>query len=137
MARKKFGIEFEGFDELFSKLDELNGDLKKVTEQALIETHKAITPNLHRDMIKHRRTGRTEESIIDTAKVEWQGMTAGIDVGFDISNGGLASIFLMYGTPRMAKDTKLFNDIYGSRIKKEVGEIQREIILGAIENLGG
>lgn len=137
-SKSKIQLHFPGFEEYAEKLDKLGGDLKKVTEKALKESHAYVTPNLHADMEKHNRTGDTDESILDDSKVEWSGTTASIDVGFDIANGGFASIFLMKGTPKMDKDQQLFNDIYGSKTKKEIGKIQEEIFAKAIkERMGG
>ena len=138
MARNKFQLEFKGFEEFAKRLEELGGDLRETTEKALKETHAHITPKLHSDMAKHHRTGMTEKNIIDDAKVIWNGDVASIDVGFNISKGGLASIFLMYGTPRHKPDKQLYNDIYGTATKKEVAEIQDNTFSRAIsERLGG
>lgn len=133
MAKKKFGLEFSGFEELSDKLQELGGDLKAVTEEALISTHKHITPKLHVDMKKHYRTGKTESSIFDSPKVIWVGDVGSIDVGFDIANGGINSIFLMYGTPRAKPDKQLYQDIYDNKTKKEIAELQEEVFLNAIK----
>ncbi len=138
MAKNKIGLDFKGFEELTAKLQELGGDLEAVTEEALQKTHDRITPKLHKDMQKHHRTGTTEGAIVDTAKVKWSGSVASVDVGFDIKNGGFSSIFLMYGTPRMSPDRTLYNDIYGSKTKKEIAELQEEIFSTAIQKaLGG
>ena len=135
---KKFKLEFSGFEELSARLEELGGDLKATTEQALQSTHGFITPKLQADMGRHRRTGKTAASIIKNTKVQWAGDVASIDVGFNLSNGGMPSIFLMYGTPRMRPDKKLYNDIYGSRTKKEVAELQEKTVMRAIQKkLGG
>lgn len=138
MAKNKFGIQFDGFNELMEDLDRLGGDLKNVVEECLKVPNKIITPKLHADMKKHKRSGATEKSIVDNSRVKWEGTTASVDVGFKISNGGLPSIFLMYGTPRMKKDTKLYNDIYGSQIKKSIAAEQEKILKNAIQKrLGG
>jgi len=129
----KIGLQLKGFEDLMSDLDKLGGDLNQVTTEALEKSHAYVTPNIHQAMKKHYRTGRTEKSIEDSGKVTWTGNVASVDVGFDIANGGLASVFLMYGTPKMKKDTKLYNSIYGSATKKKLAEIQEEIILGAID----
>lgn len=129
----KIGLQLKGFEELMADLDKLGGDLKEVTAEALEKSHAYVTPNIQKAMKKHHRTGRTERSIDDSGRVTWSGNTASVDVGFDISGGGLASVFLMYGTPKMKKDTKLYNSIYGSATRKKLAEIQEEIILGAIE----
>lgn len=135
---KKFGIQFDGFTELMENFDKLGGDLKAVSEDCLRAAHEIVTPKLHADMTRHHRTGDTEKSIIDTANVDWDGTTASIDVGFDLKHGGMPSIYLMYGTPRMPKDTKLYNDIYGSAVKKQISTKQEEILQNAIRRrLGG
>jgi hypothetical protein len=135
---KKFGIEFSGFEELAADYDKLGGDLKKIVEKCLEVAPKTINPEIKKDMERHRRSGRTERSIVENPKVEWQGNIARIPVGFDISKGGLPSIFLMYGTPRMKPDRKLYNDIYGNAIRKKIGEEQEKILRDAISaRLGG
>lgn len=134
----KIGLQLKGFEDLMEDLDRLGGDLKQVTTEALEKSHAYVTPNIQQAMQKHHRTGRTESTIDTSGKVTWKGDVASVDVGFDISGGGLASVFLMYGTkvygtPRTKKDTKLYNSIYGSATKKKLAEIQEDIILGAIE----
>lgn len=126
MARNKVGMLFEGFEEMAAKFDALGGDLKSVVTECLEKSHNHVTPKLHKDMKRHRRTGDTESSI-GVTRVEWEGTKASIKVGFNISHGGLPSIFLMYGTPRMKKDSKLYNDIYGTKTRKEIKELQEEI----------
>lgn len=137
MPKNKIGLTFSGFEELVSKLDKLGGDLKSVTTEALEKSHGLVTPGIHKAMKKHHRTGDTEKSIVDNTKVEWEGTVASIEVGFDISSGGLPSIFLMYGTPRMKKDTTLYNSIYGSSIRRKVQEAQSEIFSKAINERMG
>ena len=134
MGRKnKIGLEFKGFEEYYEKLDRLGGDIKEATEKALVATHKLITPAIHKRMTQHHVTGDTEGSIDDAGEVYWEGTTGCIDVGFHISSGGLPSIFLMYGTPRQKPDKTLYNLIYGKVVRKEVGEMQKEIFAEAIK----
>lgn len=138
MAKNKIGLQLEGFEELMAKLDALDGDLKKVTNECLDVAHEIITPKLHQAMKKHHQTGDTEKSIVDHSSVNWEGTTADIDVGFKIRNGGLPSIFLMYGTPRMKKDTKLYNAIYGKKVKDEIAKMQSLILADEIhKRMGG
>lgn len=134
---KKFGLEFEGFDEMLNRLERLDGDVKPTTEKALKATHAHITPTLHRAMTKHKRTGDTEKSIVEQAKVKWSGGVASVEVGFDISNGGLPSIFLMYGTPKMKKDQNLYNAIFSKKTREEVKAIQEEIFWNEVRRLEG
>lgn len=128
----KLKIEFDGFDETINRLKDLGGNVKVVSEKALKDSHAYVTPKLHAEMQKHKQTGETESSIVDTAKVEWAGSVGSVKVGFDISNGGLPSIFLMYGTPRMPKDQKLYNAIYGKATQDEIKGIQQDVFLDEI-----
>ena len=137
MAKNKIGLELAGFEELISDRDALNGDIKGAVSDSLKVAHETVTPKVQADMKRHKRTGRTADAIVTTSGVQWEGTTASIDVGFRFQKG-LASVFLMYGTPRMKKDTKLYNDIYGSKTKKEIAAKQEKILLGAIQKrMGG
>ena len=129
----KIAFDTNFFDDYVQKLKSLDGNLKRATEDALEKSKNYVNGELHKQMVKHNRTGKTDKSIKDNAKVEWSGKTAEIDVGFDIEHGGLASVFLMYGTPRMKKDTKLYNAVYGSATKKKINEIQQKVFEKAIE----
>lgn len=135
MARKRIGLEFEGFEEVISRLNKLNGGIKSVTEKALKESQSLVNSKAKAAIEPHRLTGKTEKSLSNVSEVEWQGTTASIKVGFNISSGGLASIFLMYGTPRMKKDQKLYNAFYGKSTQKEIENTQKEIFYDAIRRL--
>lgn len=121
----KLTVDFDGFDEMIAKLESL-GNPKITVERALKESHTLITKELEKVMESHNRTHQTERSIKRSADVEWEGNIAFSEVGFDIANGGIASIFLMYGTPKMSPDKKLYNAIYGTAMRKKIREIQEE-----------
>lgn len=133
----KMGIEFDGFDEVLARISKLNGDTKNITEDALKQTKRHIHKNLGAAMQKHNRTYETVKSLDNESNVEWVGNVASINVGFHLGNGGLPSIFLMYGTPRMPKDQNLYNAIYGSKTKKEIMQIQEEIFFNELRRLNG
>lgn len=138
MKKNKIGLKFEGLEEMIEQLERAEIDIKPTVEAALKASKQAITPGIQQQIAKHHLTGDTEASLDKSMKVEWEGTRASIDVGFDIKNGGLPSIFLMYGTPRMKKDTKLYNSIYGSKVKKEVARVQEEVFQKRIaRKLGG
>lgn len=131
----KTRIEFEGFEEVIAKLTQLEADVKGVTEKALRETHKVITKKAEAAIAPHKETGATEKSLKKNAEIKWAGSEASVETGFSIRNGGLASIFLMYGTPRMKKDQNLYNAFFGNKTKKEVMEIQENIFYDEIRRL--
>ncbi len=132
---KKMRLEFTGFEEYAERLDKLGGDLKKTTEKALIETHKLLTPKVEEAFRKHdvKYSHDTMKSLKKDARVEWDGSVAAIGVGFKISEGGFPSIFIMYGTPRMQPEKKVYNSIYGN--KKKVRELQEKMFAEEIAKL--
>lgn len=132
---KKASIEFDGFNEVVARLHELEGNVKEVTEDALRKTKRYVHNNLEAAMQKHNRTFETVHSLDDQTKVEWVGSAAAIDVGFHVREGGLASIFLMYGTPRMKKDPKLYNALYGKKTRDEIKKMQEGIFYKEIRRL--
>lgn len=135
MARMK--VEFDGFDQVMNRLKKLEGDVKGTTEKALKETHKIVTTKAEQEIRRHKRSGRTEESLQRQANVEWNGSVAQVHVGFDIKHGGLASIFLMYGTPKIPKDQKLYNAFFGRGTIQEIRNAQQDIFYDEIRRLGG
>ena len=134
---KKFSLDFKGFAEYAERLEQLGASLKDTAEEALTKSKELVNDQLHAEMAKHRRTDRTESSILDNAQVVWSGGEASIDVGFDIAHGGLPSIFLMYGTPKMAADRNLYDAVYGNAMKKRIRKLQEEIFAQAIEKAMG
>ena len=126
---KKMRLEFSGFEEMAERLDKLGGDLKKTTEKALEATHEHITPKVKEAFRKHdiKYSHDTMKSLKKDSEVEWNGSVASVGVGFKISSGGLPSIFLMYGTPKIQPDKKLYDSVYGNKTKKEVKALQEKI----------
>lgn len=124
----KMKIVGNGFADLAEQLDRITNDIKPAVDEALKRTHEFITPNLDEAMNKHNRTHKTVGTLIRENGVTWEGFVATVDVGFRIRKGGLPSIFLMYGTPKMKKDTKLYNAIRGAKTKKYIYELQTEVM---------
>lgn len=150
MSRNRLTIDFKGFEEYYEKFDKLNMNTRKITEEALKKSFEVVTPGIQSAISRHRETGETEGSLVKTAKVEWQGTTANVKVGFDISNGGLPSIFLMYGTPKhmganqygktsavsgVAVDSNLYNSIYGSATRNKVRKAQQQVFDEALHEV--
>ena len=142
MARNKIGLQFDGWENYMSKLDELGGTqaMKKGVEEALVESKKHVNPLIEKAMAKlpaggKYSSGNTKESIDKDNKVEWSGMTGTIKVGFDFSKSGVTSVFLMYGTPRMKPVSGLKGAIYGSKSQKEIAEIQEKVLSDRIKKV--
>lgn len=139
MARNRIGLQTKGLEEYMAKLDKLGGSqaMKKGVEEALIESKKHVNPLIEQAMTKlpaggKYSTGDTKKSIDKELSVEWEGMTGVIKVGFDFSQSGPKSIYLMYGTPRMKPVSGLKNAIYGAKTQKELATIQEEALQKAI-----
>jgi len=145
-VNNSFGIKFEGFDETIRELYRLQGSaLKPIIEECLDAVSPMITPNITQDMTPHNRTYRTQDSIVQDAKVVWDSDTeAHVSVGFNIKKGGLPSIFLMYGTPRHAPnhggqkaDERLYNDIMGDATDEKIARKQKQIYDREVKRLFG
>lgn len=148
MARRvsrKVGLEVDGLDMLLEQLTALGGDVSRTVETALIQSKKRVNKEIESAMNKskynYNRTGKTRDSLSQDMNVDWENGVASIGVGFDIANGGLASVFLMYGThvhgsPRIEPDRELYRALYGKEIRKEVTDIQTEVIAGSIAKAG-
>lgn len=144
MARKKIGLQFQGWEEYISKLDELGGStvVKKAVDEALSESKKHVNPLIEACMDKNKLPaggkysyGDTEKSINDEMRTEWNALTGEIKVGFDLKKSGMTSVFLMYGTPKMKPVAGLKNAIYGAKTQKEVAEIQEKILAEHIKKV--
>lgn len=135
---KKFGLQFSGWKDLMSELDQLSHHgVLEGTKKALIETHKVVTPKLEAAMSKHVRSGDTIGSLVTDQRLNIEGTLVSIDIGFDLNNGGLPSIWLMHGTPRQNPDKKLYNALYGRATAGEVQHVQYHAIKDTIDKYMG
>lgn len=139
MARNKLTVEFTGYEVLKKQLDQIGGNAtRRAIEGALKASQQLVAKKADAAMSKHIRTGTTKRAILKNVAVTWAGDVASIDVGFDIDNGGLPSIFLMYGTklhgqPHITPDRELYNAVYGAKTRKEVRSIQEDALYKVIE----
>lgn len=135
----KMSIIFDGFEELARRVDKSNNGLQKAVDEALTETQKLIQSNVSSAAAPYARkgrkgyaTGKMYGAIIKNASVEWQGSRASVEVGFKLkgsaTGGGWHSIFVMHGTPRIKKDSKLYNSIKGKRTENQIKKLQEEIM---------
>lgn len=129
----KIEMQFDGMDAIIRQLEQLEVDVRQTVTDALQEAGQLVTEQARAAIQPHGRTGKTEASLRENPTVEWAGTEAAVNVGFDINNGGLPSIFLMYGTPRMKKDIKLYNAVYGAETKKKIEQIERDALNAAVE----
>lgn len=143
-SSRKNGIEFAGFDKVLSKLNALNADTKSIADEALKKTFEIVTEKAEIGMLPQNlpaggkySTDETERSLRKDAQIKWSGSEGSVEVGFDISKGGLASIFLMYGTPRMVKDQTLYDAFFSEQTEGEILNAQKQIFYKALGELEG
>ncbi len=145
MARRnRISLQVRGFEEYMERLDELGGSdaMKRGVESALKASKQYVNPLITQTMASSNlpaggkySSGDTEQSIDTDMNVEWQGLTGSIKVGFDFSESGLKSIYLMYGTPKTSPVTGLYEAIYGNRTQREIGKIQAETLNKVIQRI--
>lgn len=136
MGKNKIGLHFDGWEDYIAKLDEIGSTpaMQDGVEEALIEAKKIVLPKVKNAIKKlpansKYSTGKTEKSINEELKVEWDGLfSASIDVGFNFDESGDTSIFLMHGTPRMSPVPNLKSAIYGAKTQKEVAKVEKEAL---------
>lgn len=140
MARKnKLTVDFSGLEIYRKKLESIGGNAtKRAFDSALKASQNVVRQNVTAAMQRHNDSGNTSRAIIKNSDVEWTGDTASIDVGFDIAGGGLASIFLMYGTqlhgqPHITPDRNLYAAVYGAQTRKQILKIQEQAFQKVIE----
>ena len=123
-------LQLGGFQELITKLDSLQGDVKKAVTDALEQTGETIgedtvdaVDNANLTAKGEYSKGNTKASIVSNPKVQWSGSQAEIGIGFDYNKKG-AGGFLITGTPRMKPDYEL-QKIY--KKKKYMNQIQSDM----------
>lgn len=138
----KMSITFDGFADLADAIDRASGDLKKAVNEALSDTQKVVQDNVQSDATIYARkgggkkgyaTGAMYDAIIKNPSVDWKGSVAEVGVGFSTNgrstvSGFMHSIFVMYGTPRMKKDTKVYNAIKGKKTRDQIEKVQEEVM---------
>ena len=129
-----FKMDTRDFQNLLIELDKKGKDAKVAADEALQITGNLIAENLTTAAspyagkgLKGYATGKMYGTILRNERTEWNGNTATVRAGFRIRDA-LESVFIMYGTPRMAPDKKVFNAIQGTKTKKQIKEKQEEIL---------
>ena len=136
----KMQILFDGFEDLAYAIDEAGGDLQAAVDEALTETQEIVKASLlpaaavyDRKGLKGYATGKMYQKLIKDTSIEWQGTVAEVNTGFELFGSGWHSIFVMYGTPKMGKDPKIYNAIKGTKVKKQIAQAQEEIMQKHLE----
>ena len=138
MAEKLIFMQTPNMKKWLTDLDTLSKTgLDEAVKAALLESKQLVTQQLETEMQRHNRTGITIGSLDTEQKVYVQGFEYSVSVGFHISQGGLASIFLMYGTPKQAPDTQLYNAVFGKATQRKIRDIQHTAVKRAMQKYLG
>lgn len=131
--KKKEIVLFSGFEEMINKIEKAGGTAEKAAAAAVKEDAEWTRQQLLDFIKKNKETGATEASLIAVNVEAFRGKIS-CKVGFSIDNGGLAAIFLNYGTPKIAPTLfidKAFNN------KKKHQEIQEKAMQKILSEIGG
>lgn len=142
MGKNLLKLDVSGFEEMLSKLDEVGGNVKRVTDKALTKAAETITQSTETALSMQYlpgggkySTGDTEKSIVHANQPTWEGLTASIPVGFDFSKVG-AGGFLISGTPRMRPDQQLRRIYKSKRYMNHIqGVLERTVMDYVIEEM--
>ena len=139
MGNKAFSVEFAGFAEMNAKLLKLQANAKAVAEEALKATRDIVTEaaeiGLQDQYLpaggKYSKD-KTESTLRPNLPVKWKQDVATIQAGFDLKKSPV-SLFLMYGTPKMVKDQKLYDAFFGQEVRQQYLAAQKRIYDEALE----
>lgn len=141
--RNTLKLDLKGFEELITKLEGLNGNVKKAVTDAMEQAGETIGEDTADAVEKSNlpaggkySKGTTKKAIVQNPKIIWSGTKAEIGVGFNYDKPG-AGGFLITGTPRMKPDYEL-QKIY--KRKKYMSAIQKdmtEVVNDYIEDVMG
>lgn len=139
--RSTWAFRFDEMEALAAKIEAAEGSLEAAVEQALQSTHDFITPKLAAGIARHDFSGATKESLDKVPAVKWvTPLKAQVSIGFDLTAGGVPSIFLMWGTPRrkaseMPVDKAFRNSAFGPAVKREAAKLQREAMEAYLQKI--
>ena len=146
MAHNKgFSVDFNGFLDLAESISEVSNEtLLDATTKALEATRDLVNIEIGKAMKASRYSfkkgekysqGHARKALIETQDkpVEISGTEVTAYAGFDLTIAPEV-LPLAYGTPHLAKDTKLYNAIkVKGRLKKEVDQLQERIFTEALK----
>lgn len=146
MAQNKgFSLDFNGFLDLAEDISNIgNETLLEATAKALDESRKLVNIEVGKAMKaspysfkkgEKYSQGHARESLIEVAEtpIEVNGTEVTAYAGFNLEDAPEV-LALAYGTPHLAKDTKLYNAIkVKGKVKKQVDKLQEAIFNEALK----
>ena len=139
MGKNKAKVKLEGFKEMITALDSLGGDLVGIAADALSQAGETIgwdtleaaqNPNMPAE--GKYSTGRTEQAVLTTPRVEASGNLVEVGAGFDYTKDGAGGI-LITGTPRMKPNYELTKIFKGRRYMNNISKDIEAVVQDEIE----
>lgn len=118
-----------GVQDLLARIQEMGKDVDGAVADALQTTATRVTSDLQKGIARHRRTGRTEQSLRRKPPVLWTGDKADVKVGFKLPQG-LPARYINRGTPTNAPDPFVDRALNKSKIRREQQKALQRIIEG-------
>lgn len=139
MGKNKAKVKLEGFKEMITVLDSLGGNLVGIAEDALSQAGETIgwdtldaaqDPNMPAE--GKYSTGRTEQAVLTTPRVEVSGNLVEVGAGFDYTKDGAGGI-LITGTPKMKPNYELQKIFKGRRYMNNISKDIEAVVQDEIE----
>lgn len=146
MAKVKNGFDASVLAKYADELDAAGGTaaIERATQAAMISAKMLVNDDIRKAMQPGNlpaggeySTGDTLESLDVTTAVKWEGTTASLRLGFDMSKSGITSVLLMYGTPKMQPAQGLREAVYGESTRRKVRQEMEIAVKKVLERLGG
>lgn len=136
MAKNRKVLTLYGFDELIKQIEEAEGAVDKAAESAVAASSQIVRAELKDFMANtpRNKTGRTVKSLRPVQVENYRGKIES-KVGFDISKGGIASVFWEHGSPRREPQTKFISKAFGN--KKRIEQAQKEVLEKVLSRIKG
>lgn len=138
MPRNTLKFETPSLERMIKRLEELGGDVKKATADALQQaagkirddTLDALNPA---NLPAHGQysTGATRKSVVEVEPVKWEGTVASVPVGFAFSKLG-AGGYLISGTPKMRPDLALHKMYKQKKYMESVQDDMASVVFGYV-----
>lgn len=117
-------MKLTGYEEIIQDIENSTGEIESAMERALTKAGELTVAEYEEAIEQHYLSGVTEESLQKSPSIKKEGTKLIMKTGFDLTKGGLASIYLDRGTPKQ-RPIKYVDKIKRSRkikdaIKKEL-----------------
>ena len=138
MPRNTLKFETPPLERMIKRLEELGGDVKKATADALQQAAEKIRDDTldalnPANLPAHGQysTGATLKSVAEVEPAKWEGTVASVPVGFDFSKPG-AGGYLISGTPKMRPDPALHKMYKQKKYMESVQDDMASVVFGYI-----